>query len=215
MGPQAYARSGEDQAGVRERKAPQGRAHRGLPARDCGDGQPDHHPRGRRGGGGGHRLQSPLHSGRGGGSPGGPRPVRLRLPGRERERVLRLHQESPGAQAQCQPGRRRRHHRHHPQGASGACRPDVRRLRGDDHRSRAPAGHGRGQGASLSSHCRQRCRDQDDVRQPLRHGPEHTARHHAGHQLPLRRQDRGRGRLRLVRPGIRHAGQGPRVQMSS
>ena len=53
-------------------------------------------------------------------------------------------------QAQRQFGRRRRYHRHHPQGAAGAGRADVRRLRGDHHRCRAPAGHGRGQRSALS-----------------------------------------------------------------
>ncbi len=60
----------------------------------------------------------------------------------------------------------------------------------------------------LPGHRRQRRDDQALLRQPLRDRPEHHRRRHPRHRHADRRQAGGRRRLRLVRQGRRHAGQG-------
>ena len=90
-----------------------------------------------------------------------------------------------------------------------------RRDRGDHYWGDPPEVDGKGRRPSLPHHRGQRGYDEAHVRQPLRNGSVYARRHHPRDEPSDRLQDRGDGRIRLVRPRGGHAGQGPRGRRRS
>jgi len=78
---------------------------------------------------------------------------------------------------------------------------DPRRHRGDHHRRHPRARDGEGGRSQVPDRRRQRCRHQALLRQPLRTGQSTIDGILRGDQPVVSRQDRGRGRLRLVWQG--------------
>ena len=213
VGAQQHAGAPHDRGAIHPRTTVQGASGLGLSPRDVRNGQSDAGAQGRRGGGLPLRQQPAQHAGRRGGLAGpGIRNRGVRHPGRGQGDLLPAHQRRPGFQAAPDHGRRRGHHRGHPQPAQGSRRERDRRHRGNHHRRHPPQEHGAGRRPALPHHRGQRRGHQAFLRQPLRHGPEHAGRHPAGHQPPPGRQALRGLRIRLVRtrcgePGAGDGGQ--------
>ena len=150
VGGRRDAGAGPDQGAVREGAAAGRHPHRGVPARDDGDGQPDAHAGRRRRRGGAVRLEPAVDPGRRGGGPGAT-PASTPTPSRARTRT-----RSSGTSTRCWTCTRRSRWTTARDmvsvAAQGAPRPDHRdhrRHRGDDHGRHPPARDGGGRRAEV------------------------------------------------------------------
>ena len=96
-----------------------------------------------------------------------------------------------------------------PEALVGGRRRVQGRERGDDDRRASPLRDAEGGHAAVPGHQRQRQRDQEQVRQPLRLPPLAGGRPHARHRRHARGQGRGDLRLRRRGQGLRAVAEGP------